>query len=86
MKWLLIALAVLAAVYIVHRTLTYAETSGWIFYRNRPRVQFLGFLEELVEPRVEYLIEEESSQRTTADQAESGEGPFLQSDLDPTDG
>ncbi len=86
MKWLLIALAVLAALFLVHRMLVHAETRGWIFYRNRPRIQFLGFLEELVEPRVEYLIEEESSQKTIADQAESGEGPFSKNDLNRTDG
>jgi hypothetical protein len=32
----------------------------------------LGMLEELVDPRVEYAIEEESSEAIRADQVESG--------------
>jgi hypothetical protein len=31
-------------------------------------------LEELVEPRVEYLVEEQSSEAIRADQADSGQG------------
>ena len=76
MKIALIALGAVVLVYLLHRLLRYAESKGWIFYRTRPpRVRFLGLLEELVEPSVEYLIEEESSEAIRADQAESGQGP-----------
>jgi hypothetical protein len=73
-RWLAYILIVTAVALLIHRGLLYAEFRGWIFYRHRPRIQFLGLLEELVEPRVEYVIEEETSQRTRADQAESGQG------------
>jgi hypothetical protein len=74
LKFLLIAAAVVVGVYLLHRFLTYAEARGWIFYRSRPpRVRFTGLLEELVDPRVEYLIEEQASEAIRADQAESGE-------------
>lgn len=67
-------MAIVIIVYLGHRFLTYAEARGWVFYRTRPpRVRFTGLLEELVDPRVEYLIEEQSSEAIRADQAESGE-------------
>ena len=63
-----------AALYLIHLSLGYAESRGWIYYRSRPpRVRFLGMLEELADPRVEYLIEEQTSEAIRADQAESGE-------------
>lgn len=73
MKILMIILAVIAGLYLLHRLLLAAESRGWIFYRQRPpRVHFTGFLEELVQPSVEYLVEEESSEAIRADHAESG--------------
>jgi hypothetical protein len=73
-----LVLGAAVVLYGLHRTLLAAELRGWIFYRHRPpRVRFLGLLEELVEPRVEYLIEEESSEAIRADHAHSGEGTDL---------
>ncbi|MGB7860486.1 MAG: hypothetical protein WBM90_08315 [Acidimicrobiia bacterium] len=65
------------SLYLVHLGLTHAERRGWIFYRTRPpRIRFTGLLEELVEPRVEYLIEEEASEAIRAHPSESGQGGF----------
>jgi hypothetical protein len=73
-KYVLIALVVLAVIYGLHLLASFAESRGWIFYRTRPpRVRMLGLLEELVDPRVEYLVEEQSSEAIRADQAEKGQ-------------
>ena len=75
MTFLLIAFGVLVAEYMIHRRLVAAEIRGWIFNRQRPpRIQFLGLLEEFVQPSVEYLIEE-SAEAIRADHIESNQGP-----------
>jgi len=74
-KPFLIGVAIVAGLYLLHRALLAAESRGWIFYRTRPpRVRTLGMLEELVDPTVEYRIEEESSEAIRADHADSGLG------------
>jgi len=75
MRVFLIIVGAAISMYALHRLALYAESRGWIFYRIRPaRVRMLGLLEELVEPRVEYHIEEMSSVAIRADHAESGDG------------
>lgn len=73
MTALLIILGVAGLLFLAYLGLTAAEQRGWIFYRHRPRVQFLGLLEEIVQPSVEYLVEEQSSMATRADHPETGE-------------
>lgn len=74
MRFLLIVLLAVIIIYLTHRLLLLAEHRGWIFYRSRPpRIRFTGLLEELVEPRAEYLIEEQSSEAIRADQVGSGQ-------------
>ena len=73
MTALLIILGVAGLLFLAHLGLTAAEQRGWIFYRHRPRVQFLGLLEEIVQPSVEYLVEEQSSTAIRADHSETGE-------------
>lgn len=74
MKVLLIIVGSAVLLYALHRLAVFAESRGWIFYKTRPpRVRMLGFLEELVQPSVEYQIEEQTSQETRADHADSGE-------------
>jgi hypothetical protein len=71
---LLIVVGVAALLYGLHRLALFAEARGWIFYKTRaPRVRTLGFLEELVNPSIEYMVEEQSSQEIRADHAESGD-------------
>jgi hypothetical protein len=72
---LIILAGVIVALYVLHRVAIMAEERGLIFYRQRPpRVRSLGFLESLVQPSVEYMIEEESSEAIRADHSESGQG------------
>lgn len=74
MKVLLIVGCVMAALYALHRLALLAESRGWIYYKTRPpRVRTLGFLEELVNPSIEYMVEEQSSQEIRADHADTGE-------------
>jgi hypothetical protein len=74
MTWFWIVLGVIVVIYGLHRLALLAEERGWIFYRTRPpRVRMLGLLEELVQPSVEYQIEEESSEAIRADQVETGQ-------------
>jgi hypothetical protein len=74
-RWLLIIGAAALVLWVLHRLATLAEERGLIYYRQRPpRVQSLGFLEELVQPSIEYTIEEQSSEAIRADHAESGQG------------
>lgn len=73
MRTLFISVGLLVLVYGLHRLGLYAENRGWIFYRTRPpRVRMLGMLEELVDPRVEYMVEEQSSEAIHADHSETG--------------
>jgi hypothetical protein len=75
MTWLWIALGAAGFLYSLHRLASFAEARGWIFYRTRPpRVRMLGFLEEIVQPSVEHLIEERASEEIRADRGESGQG------------
>ena len=75
MRFLLAAVGVAALLIVLHLLAVYAESRGWIYYRVRPpRVRMLGLLEELVEPEIQYMIEEQSSEAIRADQDESGQG------------
>jgi hypothetical protein len=75
MRWLAILAGVAAALYLLHRLALAAEVRGLIYYRQRPpRVQSLGLLEGMVQPSIEYMIEEQSSEAIRADHAESGQG------------
>lgn len=61
----------------------WAERRGWLYYRHdkgRGAVN-LGFLDQIYQPSMEHVIEEETAERTVADQAESGDDP----ELDPPD-
>lgn len=74
MKLILIAVGAIALLYGLHRLGLFAESRGWIYYRTRPpRIRMLGLVEELVDPKVEYTIEEQSSEAIRADHSESGD-------------
>ena len=59
-----------------HLILTWAERRGWIYYRtkDRPRPQSLGLLEEIYQPSITHVLEEQVAEQTVADQNETGEG------------
>jgi hypothetical protein len=75
MRLALVGIGLVAVLYSLHRLAMLAESRGWIFYRTRPpRVRMLGMLEELVDPRVEYVVAEQTSEAIRADHAQTGDG------------
>lgn len=75
MALLLIAFGIVALLLGLHVAAVFAEKRGWIYYRTRPpRVRMLGLFDELVDPGVEYRIEEETSEAIRSIQSEQGEG------------
>jgi len=78
MLWVtLIAAVVILMLVLVagHLLLTWAERRGWVYYRStdRPRPRSLGLFEEIYQPSVTHVIDQEVTEETEADQTESGE-------------
>ena len=78
MPWLLIigALAVLSFIALTtHLLLTWFDRRGWVYYRNpgAPKGRSLGMLEEIYQPSISHVVDEESREATEADQSESGD-------------
>ena len=79
MQWVLIVILITSGLLIIgtagHLALTWANRKGWVYYRNdeRPPPHSLGLLEEIYQPSIEHVIEQEISDQTEADQAESGD-------------
>ena len=71
-----ILLSLALAIYGGHRLLTWAERRGWVYYRSadRPRPRPLGILEEVYDPSMAHVVDEQVTKETEASQAESGEG------------
>lgn len=68
-----VVLAIVAL--IVHLFLTWFEKRGWVYYRSadRPRPQSLGLLEEIYQPSITHVVEQDVTEDTEADQPESGQ-------------
>jgi len=78
MLWvMLVAVVVVLSLVLVagHLVLTWAERRGWVYYRStdRPRPRSLGLFEEIYQPSVTHVIDQQVTEETEADQAESGE-------------
>ena len=77
MVLVLVALGLLACLYVLHRVALWAERRGWIYYRNtrRPPGVGLGLLAPIYNPGMEHVIEESTSERARRDEIdhESGE-------------
>jgi hypothetical protein len=72
---LLVAIGLIVLLFGLHRLAVFAEARGWTFYRIRPpRVRTLGLFEELIDPEVEHLVEEQRAEEIRADQVDSGQG------------
>jgi hypothetical protein len=58
-----------------HFLLTWAERRGWVYFRStdRPRPRSLGLFEEIYQPSISHLMEQQVTEETEADQSESGE-------------
>lgn len=69
-----LGVALAAAAAVVHLLLTWMAGRGWVYYRSsdRPRPSSLGLIEEIYQPSMEHVIDEEARERTVADQEASG--------------
>jgi len=75
MIWVVVGVAIAAALYGLHRLATWAEQRGWIYYRTkRGPAPWLGSLDAIYKPEIEHVIEEASARGIRTDQDESG-GP-----------
>ena len=80
--WLWLAIGLIPAVLIVsavNRISRWAGERGWVYNKHNPRrpgsgVGSLGLFEEVFQPSVRHVIEEQSSERLRAEQDESGDG------------
>ena len=55
----------------------WAERRGWIYWRRTERrvSGSLGYLEPIFQPSITHVVDEETRERTEADQDQSGEDP-----------
>jgi hypothetical protein len=58
-----------------HLLLSWFDRRGWVYYRNpdAPKGRSLGLLEEIYQPSITHVVDEETREATEADQAESGD-------------
>ena len=69
--------AVLALVGLaIHVVLTWADRRGWVYYRNpgRRMPPSLGLLEEIYQPSISHVVDQQVTEDTEADQDPSGAG------------
>jgi hypothetical protein len=71
----LVVVGVGAALFLLDRLALWMEGRGWLYWRHRrgSGAGSLGLLETIYQPSMVHVIEEESRQRTEADQDASGE-------------
>lgn len=74
-----VVLAVLSVVgYAAHRVSRWAGERGWVYNKYNPRPpgrRTLGSLEQIFQPTIEYVIDQQSSEQTRAIQDESSDKP-----------
>lgn len=58
-----------------HLLLSWFDRRGWVYYRNpdAPKGRSLGLLEEIYQPSITHVVDEETREATEADQVESGD-------------
>lgn len=81
LQLLLAVLVIVALGFAFVRFLRYAGRRGWVFNKHNPnpsRPRSLGLLEQVYQPSIQHVIEFEITDRTDAEQDESGEPPDLQ--------
>ena len=69
-----IALVLTIVAAVTHFSLRWMARRGWVYYRSedQPRPSSLGLIEEIYQPAIEHVIDEEARERTVADQEASG--------------
>jgi hypothetical protein len=78
-RWVVVAVALLAGGYALHRSLLWMERRRWIYYRNRPPGAGASALQEVSaiwEPEKHHYTEERSSAAARGDEAESDDEPY----------
>jgi hypothetical protein len=78
MPWYLVlgAVATLGLVALAtHLLLTLFNKRGWVYYRNpdAPKGSSLGLLEEIYQPSVTHVIDQQTLEDSVTDQSESGD-------------
>lgn len=63
--------------FVLDRVALWAEKRGWIYWRRSERrgAGSLGYLEPIFQPSMTHVLEEETRERTEAEQDQSGEDP-----------
>lgn len=78
----MLSLVVLGVVLIIattlvggHFFLTWAERRGWVYYRSkhRPPPRSLGLFEEIYQPSITHVVDQEVTAQTEAGRTKSGE-------------
>ncbi len=77
--WLIIviiAAGLACSAYALHRLALWAESRGWLYYRQKARFRgsSIGLIEEIYNPAAEHVFEERSGERARGDTAERGSG------------
>jgi hypothetical protein len=77
-NWLLIVgvvvvLSIMA--FATHLLLTWFEKRGWLYYRSteRPRPKPIGALDEIYQPSMTHVVDQETLEDSLKDQSESGD-------------
>lgn len=78
MPWLL-AIGVVATLGLIafttHLLLTFFNRRGWVYYRNpeAPKGRTLGLIEEIYQPSVTHIVDQQALEESSKDQTESGD-------------
>ena len=78
MPWYLIlgAIAMLGLVALgTHLLLTIFNKRGWVYYQNldAPKGSWLGLIEEIYQPSVTHVVDQQTLEESSRDQTESGD-------------
>ena len=74
--FIFIGVLVVALILVAVSNSRWAGRKGWVYNKHNPRPPGVGMpkiLDEIYQPSVEHVIEQEASERTRADRSESGD-------------
>ncbi|MDJ0924393.1 MAG: hypothetical protein QNJ77_07520 [Acidimicrobiia bacterium] len=84
--YLVLGLVILGIAFGVFANSRWAGERGWVYNKHNPRSSGVGLqpgaFDEIYQPSVRHIIEEQASELIRADQDESGDG-FLEQPHDP---
>jgi hypothetical protein len=78
--WVVVVVGAFAGgllLYGLHRLALWAESRGWIYYKQKRRPGGLGLslIGQIYQPSIEHVVEQEQSERIKSDQDDSGDEP-----------